>query len=246
MSKARGGKTVFGACVGILMLETRFPRIPGDMGNAATWPFPVLFKVVRGATPERVVRGGAKGLNEAFVEAGRELVRDGADGITTTCGFLSLVQDELKAALGVPVAASSLLQAPWIEAMLPPGRRVGIVTVSKESLTEAHLRAAGVALDTPVIGTEGGAEFSRAILGDEPELDVDLARADVVGAAERLATRHPEIGAILLECTNMVPYAADVRRAVGMPVYSIRTLVTWLHSGLVPQAFPRQLDDSRL
>lgn len=245
-AKAKGGKTVFGACVGILMLETRFPRVPGDMGNAATWPFPVLYKVVRGATPDRVVRGGAEGLKDAFVEAGREMVRDGADGITTTCGFLSLFQDDLKAALGVPVAASSLMQAPWIEAMLPPGRRVGIVTVSKESLTEAHLRAAGVALDTPTIGTEGGAEFSRAILGDEAELDVDLARADVVAAAERLAARHPEIGAILLECTNMVPYAADVRRAVGMPVYSIRTLVTWLHAGLMPRAFPRELDDSRL
>jgi hypothetical protein len=110
----KGGKAVYGAAVGILMLEARFPRIPGDVGNAATWPFPVLYKVVRGASPERVVRQRAEGLREGFVEAGRELVAEGADGIVTNCGFLSLFQDDLAAACGVPVATSALMQAPLI------------------------------------------------------------------------------------------------------------------------------------
>src|SRR5262249_21726542 len=158
------GKRVYGASLGILMLEARFPRIPGDMGNALTWPFPVLYKVVRGASPDLVVRQGAKGLIEPFLEAARELVKDGADGITTNCGFLSLYQRELAAAVGVPVATSSLMQAPFIERLLPPGKRVGIITVSKASLTEAHLKAAGVALDTPVVGTDGGREFTRVLL----------------------------------------------------------------------------------
>ena len=95
MAKVQGGKSVYGAAVGILMLETRFPRIPGDMGNAATWDFPVLYRVVDGASPDRVVRRKAEGLLDAFVAAGREMVEDGADGITTNCGFLSLVQPEL-------------------------------------------------------------------------------------------------------------------------------------------------------
>ena len=86
-NRARGGKTVCGACVGILMLETRFPRIPGDIGHAATWPFPVLYKVVPGASPRRVVCDGARGLLDKFLDAAEELVRLGADGITTTCGF---------------------------------------------------------------------------------------------------------------------------------------------------------------
>ena len=92
------GVFLYGAAVGILMLEARFPRIPGDVGNAATWPFPVLYKVVRGASPERVVRRKAEGLLEAFIEGARELVAEGADGIVTNCGFLSLIQDELAAA----------------------------------------------------------------------------------------------------------------------------------------------------
>src|SRR5215469_1264730 len=129
---ARGGKAVYGARLGILMLEARFPRIPGDMGNAETWPFPVLYRVVAGASPQRVVRESAAGLLDAFVVAARELVTIGADGITTNCGFLSLYQRELAAAVGVPVATSSLMQAPFIESTLPPGKRCGILTVSGE------------------------------------------------------------------------------------------------------------------
>src|SRR6186713_3068878 len=149
-SIARGGKALYGAPLGILMLEARFPRIPGDMGNATTWPFPVLYRVVRGASPERVVLQGARGLLPAFIEAAQELVQLGAEAITTNCGFLSLFQNELAAAVGVPVATSSLMQVPWVQATLPPGKRGGVVTVSKGSLTPAHLAAAGVPPDIPV------------------------------------------------------------------------------------------------
>jgi len=235
---AEGGKTVYGATIGILMLETRFPRIPGDMGNALTWPFPVLYKTVRGASPDLVVRHRAEGLLDAFIAAAREMVADGADGITTTCGFLSLMQPQLTQALGVPVATSSLMQAPMIQSLLPPGRRVGVLTISKESLVPEHLSSIGVAADTPVWGTEGGTEFSRVILDDEPRLDVAAARADLVGAARDFQAAHPELGAILLECTNMMPYAADVRRVTGLPVFSIRSFVCWFQSSLAPARFP--------
>jgi len=237
---ARGGKAVYGAAVGILMLEARFPRIPGDVGNAATWPFPVLYKVVRGASPERVVRQRAQGLLDAFIEAGRELVAQGADGIVTNCGFLSLFQDELAAACGAPVATSALMQAPLIERLLPPGRQVGILTVAAASLTPEHLAAAGVALDTPVIGTDGGRDFSRALLGNELQLDLAQAEADVLAAGDELVARHPEIGAVLLECTNMCPYARSLRDRLGLPVFDMVSFVTWFHGGLVPRRWPAE------
>jgi len=233
---ARGGKAVYGASVGILMLEARFPRIPGDMGNALTWPFPVHYRVVRGASPDRVVRRQAEGLLDDFIAAARELVADGVDGITTNCGFLSLFQDELAAAAGVPVATSSLMQAPLIQATLPPGKRVGILTISADTLTDEHLRKAGVPEGTPVVGTDGGREFSRVILGNEEELDVELARQDLNDAGRALAEANPDLGAILLECTNMVPYAADINRATGLPVFSIYSFITWFQSALRPRA----------
>ena len=236
MTTAHGGKAVYGASVGMLLLETRFPRIPGDGGNAATWPFPMLWRVVGGATPDRVVHDRGDIVDD-FVAAARELVSIGADGITTNCGFLVLHQDRLSMACGVPVAASSLLQVPWVERVLPPGRRVGVVTVEAKSLTPRHLECAGARPDTPVEGTEGGDEFTRVLLGDELALDPDRAREEVVAAGCRLVERHPEIGAIVLECTNMPPYAAEMSRTTGLPVYDFHSFVCWFQAGLRPRTF---------
>jgi hypothetical protein len=234
---AHGGKALYGARVGILMLETRFPRIPGDMGNALSWPFPVLYKVVPGATPDRVVRHKSAGLGNAFLDAAAELVQLGADGITTTCGFLSLYQREIAAHVGVPVATSSLLQIPFIERILPPGKHVGVLTISAGSLTEEHLIAAGADPSTPVVGTDSGREFTRAIIGDEERLDAEAAERDIIDAGEALVAAHPDTGAILLECTNMVPYARAVSEHLRLPVFSIYSFVTWFHAGLVPRDF---------
>jgi hypothetical protein len=238
MTIARGGKAIYGAPLGILMLEAKFPRIPGDMGNATTWPFPVLYRVVLGATPEKVVLQGAAGLLPDFVAAAQELVRLGAEAITTNCGFLSLFQKELAEAVKVPVATSSLMQVPWVQATLPPGKRVGVVTVSKKSLAPRHLEAANVPLDTPIAGTENGTEFFRVLIeAAKPDMDVAAAGRDVVGAGIDLVAKHPEIGALVLECTNMPPYAAALAEAVRLPVYDIYSMISWFHAGLRPRAF---------
>ena len=235
---ARGGKAVYGAPLGILMLEARFPRIPGDMGNAATWPFPVLYRVVRGASPEKVVLKGAEGLLQDFLDAAAELVSLGAEAITTNCGFLSLFQRELAAHVRVPVATSSLIQVPWVQATLPPGKRVGVVTVSGSTLTTRHMEAAGVPIDTPFVGTERGREFFRTlILGEKEDMDVERAEQDILEAGRALVQSHPDIGAIVLECTNMPPYAAALREALQVPIYDIYSLITWFHAGIRPRRF---------
>lgn len=234
---AHGGKAIYGARVGILMLEARFPRIPGDMGNATTWPFPVLYRVVSGASPDRVVRNRAEGLLPAFLDAAAELVRLGADGITTNCGFLALFQREIAAHAGVPVATSSLMQAPFIERLLPPGKRVGVLTVSAKSLTRDHLIAAGADPDTPVAGTDSGREFTRVMLDNLPRLDAALAQRDIFDAGEALVGRHKDIGAVLLECTNMVPYARALSEHLRLPVFDIYSFVCWFQAGLAPRDF---------
>jgi Asp/Glu/hydantoin racemase len=241
----RGGKTVYGASIGVLMLETRFPRIPGDIGHAESFDFPMQYRVVRGATPDRAVRQDPRALVEDFIAAGRDLVDMGCDGITTTCGYLSLIQDQIKDALGVPVATSSLMQVPMVQALLPAGQKVGILTVSRPALTEAHLAAAGVAADTPVVGTEEGRAFCDGFLNDRLEIDIEACRADLLGAAQQLCTTHPEVGAIVLECTNMVPFAYDIRRATGLPVYSIESFLKWFQAGLMPRRFQSELADPR-
>ena len=232
-----GGKSIYGARIGILMLEAQFPRILGDMGNAETWPFPVLYKIVRGATPDQVVRKNAEGTLDRFIAAAEELVSDGADAITTNCGFLSIFQKELSAAVRVPVLTSSLMQVCTVNMLLPDSKKAGILTISKSTLSDAHLRAAKVPSDTPIGTTEDGVEFSRVILNDELELNIELARLDNINAALKMKTDHPGLGAIILECTNMSPYAEAIQEAVELPVYSIVNFVEWLHAGLKPKRF---------
>ena len=239
--RVRGGFNQYGFTVGILMLDTRFPRIPGDMGHAATFPFPVRYHRVSGASPDLVVRRGAAGLLPAFIEGARQLEREGVGAVTTNCGFLVKYQAELAASVRVPVLTSSLLLVPLIHRMLPPGRRVGILTVNAAGLADEHFSGAGIGGDIPlaVAGLEGEKEFTRVLLGDEAELDVDQAREEHVRVARRLVTDHPDIGAIVLECTNMPPYAPDVQRVTGLPVFDIVSLVSLAHGALAAGLPPR-------
>ncbi len=236
-----GGFNQYGFTVGILMLDTRFPRIPGDMGNATTFPFPVRYHRVQGANPDLVVRRGAEGLLPAFVDGARQLEREGVGAVTTNCGFLVKFQRELAAAVTVPVFTSSLLLVPLVHQMLPRGRRVGIMTVSAATLGPEHLEGAGIGSDIPiaVAGMETEKEFTRVLLGDELELDVDLAREEHVRVARRLVGEHPDIGALVLECTNMPPYTADIQRETGLPVFDIVSLVTLAHRALATAIGPR-------
>ena len=211
--------------LGVLMLETRFPRLPGDIGHPRTFDFAVRHAVVRSASARRVVQPGDPGLLEPFLAAARELVREGASAITTSCGFLVLYQGALQAALDVPVWTSSLLLVPELQARLGAEGSVGIVTVDAASLAAAHLRAAGADPETPIEGLAPGCAFQRALLGDEPGFEAREAEAATVQAAQNLVQRRPDVAAIVLECTNMPPYAEAVRRATGRPVHDLTTLL---------------------
>jgi len=238
MNKAKGGKNLYGFPIGILMLKTRFPRVPGDMGNATTWDFPVLYKIVELATPDRVVRKGSKGLLDPFIKGAKELEREGVRAITTNCGFLALFQKEMPSAVDVPVFTSSLMQVPLVYAMLKPWQKVGILTIHAKSLNREHLAATGAdKIPYVILGTEDEKEISRAILDDEMELDVEQSQKDLIRIARRLKEDHPEVGAIVLECTNMPPYAAAIQREVGLPVFDIHTLVSMVYQAVMRKEF---------
>ena len=223
--------------IGVIMLDTRFPRFPGDVGNEQTWPFPVIFKVVEGTLAQDVVHATAQQDLQPFIDAAIELEQAGVLGITTSCGFLSLAQAEIASHLQVPFAASALVQLPWVQALLPPGRQCGILTIDSRALRPEHLRAAGIHTHPPVKGTEQGEEFCRAILDDAATMDKALCERDHVQAAKEFVHEHPQLGAIVLECTNMAPYAAAIHAATGLPVYSIYTLISWFQAGLAPASF---------
>ncbi len=208
--------------LGLLMLDTRFPRPPGDIGHPATFGFPVRRRVVQGATPERVVRGSDPAALRPFIAAARELLAEGCCAIGTSCGFLARWQRELQAALPVPVWSSALLQLAEQQAQ---GRRCGVITIEAASLGAAHFEGVGADPATPVEGITPGSALQRTLLRDLPTLDAADAQAQVLAAAQRLLARHADIGTLVLECTNLPPYAPALRAASGLPVLDVVTLL---------------------
>ena len=212
--------------LGILMLATRFPRPPGDIGHPDSFPVPTRQRVVHAATPGKVVQHAAglraSGLLAEFVDAARALEREGAAAITTSCGFLVLFQRELQAAVRAPLVTSSLTMLP---ALLETHSQVGVLTASALHLGAQYLAAAGVPTgrldDVLVEGMPADGEFGRAILGDAPEMDMTRVAGEAVAAARKLQDRAPALRMLVLECTNLPPYAAQITQATGLQVVSL-------------------------
>lgn len=215
-----------GGFLGVLMLDTRFPRPLGDIGHPGSFGVPVRQRVIAGAWPSSVVTSAGKlrdsGLVAAFCTEAQALERDGAAALTTSCGFLVLAQREMQDAVSVPVVTSSLLQLPGL---LEREAQVGVLTISAEHLGREHLLSAGVPPqrlgDVIVQGIAPGSEFVRAILGNRDTMDFEQAQADVVAAALALKARAPHLRSVVLECTNMPPYAQAVHDACGFQLHSL-------------------------
>lgn len=226
-------------CLGILMLDNSFERYLGDIGNPATMPFPVLYRKVPNATTAAITTLQDDSFLEGFIAAGQALARDGADGIVTSCGFLAIYQKDLAGRLGVPVATSALMQIPMVDRLLARGKRAGVLTFNGASLGRPHLEGVGAPLDVPIVGLVEDGRFQRALLGLATDDGYEAREEEAVEAARLLVSRHREVGAIVLECTNLVPHASAIHAATALPVYDVWTLISWFHAGLRPRAWPR-------
>jgi hypothetical protein len=240
MATVTGGRTLYGHALGILMLGTIFPRFPGDVGNALTWPFPVRYRVVKGAISHRIMgKSPDPMLLDPFIEAARELEAEGVSAITTSCGFLAVFQRELAAAVSIPVLASSLLQVPFAARLIRPEQRVGILT-ERPDLTPRHFEGVGwsereIAVQVGTLPPD--ATFPKIFIDGDAEADFDLCKQEIVGAAVQLTRDHPDIGALVMECTNFVPYAQAIRRATALPVFDLYTMVTQVYAATTGHDF---------
>lgn len=209
------------------MLDTQFYRPIGDIGNKETFSFPVAYKKVEGASISRVVSEGDATLIEPFVQAAKELEDQGIKAITTSCGFLALYQKEIQQQLSVPFFSSSLLQIPLAAAIA--GDPIGVITASKSNLTEAHLKRINAHRCNVIIeGMDEMPAFSGAIIREEIELDEKAVAEEMKQVASDFVAKHPDIKAIILECTNMPPYKDTIREATNLPIFDITTLINYI------------------
>lgn len=234
------GRRVYGVAIGILLQDCNVPFLPGDVGNATSYDFPVLYDTVEGASTQTVVHEGAA-LEESFIAAAKRLERDGVRAITGDCGYMIRYQRAVADAVSVPVFLSSLLQLPTLLTMVGARSKVGVLVASGASFDRGLLQLAGVprAEDERVVvaGLEDGPYFRAGVLDDTGELDRERVEQEVVGAAVALCDREPSTKVIVLECSNIPPYAAAVRRATGRLVFDYIGFISYVHRATDPRGF---------
>ena len=219
--------------IGILLLDTIFPRLLGDVGNPKTFPFPVIYEKVQGAIPMRVVKERDGCLLPSFIEGAKALERRGVKAITTSCGFLAIWQKEIASAVDIPVFTSSLLQVPWAYQITGRRGRIGVLTADVSSLTEVHFQGVGAAgIPMVVRGLNPEGEFYRVYIGNSPNIDVSKAGREMVAEASALMNEHPDISGLVLECANMPVFGKAVRDTINVPVFDIVTLTCFIWSSI--------------
>ena len=226
----------YGEAMGILLLDSVIPFIPGDVANATTYDFAVRFKKVPGFTVAKAM-GKDDTIYADLLAAARDLAANGVRAVTGDCGFMALHQQRLQQDLGLPVFLSSLLQIPFIRHLVPAGSGIGIITAGSPSLTPSFLEAIKISPgpDLVIQGLEACPEFASAVLAEKGSLDADKIQDEVTAAA--LSLRTQGVGAILLECSVLPPYARAVHQVTGLPVFDYITMINYVFHALEPSRF---------
>jgi Asp/Glu/hydantoin racemase len=208
--------------LGILMLDTRFPRIEGDIGNAKSFDFPVIYRKMEGIGSADAVAAhpDRPRVLAALTSNAEALAQQGVVGLSTSCGFLALYQKELEQLSPVPVATSALL---LIRQLV--GQKIGVITASAENLSPAHFAAVDAPTDTPVAGLPADGSFAATFLRNGLALDRDAVERETVETGRALLQRHSGLDAVVLECTNLPPYKKALEQALGLPVYDVLDLL---------------------
>ena len=231
--RMRRGQNISGTAICILYLDNVwYPMMPGNVVNSCTYDFPVRLRAVPGLDTPRLHSGDPTIFDDILREA-KVLEKEGVRAISAACGFFGHFHRQLADAMDIPVAMSSLVQAPWIKATLKKDQKIGVLTANAAAVTDELLSSCGIEDSSllKVADLRHGPHFS-AIMEDRGEFDNNEVRKEVLAAASELTEANSDIGAILLECSDMPPYAAAIQAQVGLPVFDFITMIKWLHSSV--------------
>ena len=236
--RTRKGQVSSGEAIGILLLDTSVPFVPGDVANATTYSFPVRFKKVEGYSVARAL-GKDPAVFDALKAAAQGLVEQGVRAVTGDCGFMALHQRRLADELEVPVFLSSLLQIPFILSIVGADAKIGILTADSTSLDNTLLAAVGVTPTERLVieGLQDDPNFSQFAIQETGLLDQEKVETEVVAAGQRLVTREATVKALLLECSLLPPYAAALQHTLGMPVFDYITMINFVFSAVVKERY---------
>lgn len=236
--KTPKGQISSGEAIGILLLDTSVPFIPGDVANATTYHYPVRYQKVDGFTVRRAFDKDPS-TYAALEKAAKQLVDQGVRAVTGDCGFMAFHQQRLVDSLNVPVFLSSLLQIPFIGSIIGRSARVGVITADSSSLDDDLLAAVGVTDPdrVSVCGLQDEPAFHRFAIEETGDLDAEEVETEVVAAARKMVDQDDRVKALLLECSLLPPYAVAVQQAVNLPVFDYITMIDFVFRAVVKKNY---------
>ncbi|WP_435230055.1 aspartate/glutamate racemase family protein [Pseudopelagicola sp. nBUS_20] len=232
-----GGQNICGISIGVLSLESYFPKPAGHIKNPSSLPFTTVYEILHGITVPELLNNPSLDMLAPILTAAKRLEAQGVRAITGSCGFLAMFQREIAEAVSIPVFVSSLIQVPLAYQMTRA--TVGVLTASASSLTDKHIEGAGcTGIPIAVQGLENTEEFATVILRNERDsMDLSKVEAEVLRAGQALIQNTPEIGAVVLECTDLPPYAHRLQVELKRPVFDLTTLATMMHDVVIRQVY---------
>lgn len=234
------GQNIAGFPIGIIYIdEVYYPMLPGNVVNGYTYKYPVRLKAVRGLDVPNLFQMG-ENVYEHIMDACLELEQEGVRAISSACGFFGNYHDKVAEHIDIPVALSSLVQLPWIASLLKPTQTIGIITADKSSFSEHLLDSCGVPIELRkrlVIKDAKQTNEFNCVIEQRGSWDNTIAKEEIVALGKEIMQEYPQTGAILLECSDMPPYAYAVQAEAQVPVFDFITLINWLHQSVCQKPY---------
>lgn len=224
-----------GFAIGIIAVHLIYPKMPGNVANATTYPFPVLYKEVDFEI-ERLFEGD-ESIKDIIIDAAKELEHQGVRAIIGACGYFAHFQKEVADAVEVPVFLSSLCQLPLIKTSLSLRKSIAVLAASGDNINDELLAKVGTDMDRLVIENIGSLESFSPIRWGKTELDNGRLTEELCETVLRLVRRRPDIGAILLECSDLPPYAKAIQTVTGLPVFDFNTMIDMVYHAVVQKSY---------
>ena len=229
-----------GACgypIGIIAVNTDFPLLPGNVANATTFSFPVYIKVLKDISGSEIMKYNADYIN-VIADAGLELVELGVRAVVGACGSFANYQKDVAAILPVPTYLSVMLQAPLILQGLQPKQTLGVIAARASALTDHVYEQCGISSPERLkVVSAMDLNECNSLYNSDPGFDNNKLEQDLVNMAKNIVREHPDTGAILIQCSDLPPYACAIRQALQLPVFDQTTLINWVYNAVVRARF---------
>lgn len=238
-----GGRAFYGEAIGIMLNRVTYPMIPGNVGNASTYDFPVRIVNVPDLPTDWWCdeRGPDATRMAKVIDTARRLEAEGVRAITTGCGFYAIFQREVAEAVRIPVFTSPLLMVPIVHRMLGGKGRIGILTAGSKNLGQRHFDGVGIKqeeIPLGIVGMEEYDEFRRVILEEtKPDVDTEVMEGEVLDAARKLLRLYPDTEAFVFECSDLPPFSKAVQDVTGLPVFDFITMIRWVRTAVVQKKY---------